>query len=87
MTRIQEECAEVFRIDPFSLAACADRVVSNLAEYGNTSAASIPLALNEAVRSGRVQPGDKVSSSPPTIQTQDVWAHVIWQQSTIILLS
>jgi 3-oxoacyl-[acyl-carrier-protein] synthase III len=34
-----------------------DKVVSNLATYGNTSAASIPLALNEAVRDGRIQPG------------------------------
>jgi 3-oxoacyl-[acyl-carrier-protein] synthase III len=32
--------------------------VSNLAEYGNTSAASIPLALDEAVRSGRIRDGD-----------------------------
>jgi len=36
----------------------ADRVVSNLAEYGNTSAASIPLALDEAVRGGRIKDGD-----------------------------
>lgn len=38
----------------------AERVVSNLHEYGNTSAASIPLALDEVVRSGKVKPGDKV---------------------------
>ncbi len=38
-----------------------DRVVSNLAEYGNTSAASIPLALDEAVRDGRVKPGEVVA--------------------------
>lgn len=36
----------------------ADRVVSNLSEYGNTSAASIPLALDEAVRGGRIRDGD-----------------------------
>ncbi len=35
-----------------------DKVVSNLATYGNTSAASIPLALNEAVRDGRIKPGE-----------------------------
>lgn len=34
-----------------------ERVISNLANYGNTSAASIPLALDEAVRSGKVKPG------------------------------
>ncbi len=37
------------------------QVVSNLAEYGNTSAASIPLALDEAVRGGKVKPGDVVA--------------------------
>lgn len=35
-----------------------DRLIVNLDKYGNTSAASIPLALNEAVLSGRVKPGD-----------------------------
>ena len=39
----------------------ADRVVSNLANYGNTSAASIPLALDEAVRRGDIKPGEVVS--------------------------
>ncbi|MGB3535127.1 MAG: beta-ketoacyl-ACP synthase III [Microcoleaceae cyanobacterium] len=41
----------------------AEKVVSNLANYGNTSAASIPLALDEAVESGRVQPGDIIATS------------------------
>jgi 3-oxoacyl-[acyl-carrier-protein] synthase-3 len=41
----------------------SERVVSNMARYGNTSAASIPLALDEAVRDGRIQPGDIVASS------------------------
>ena len=35
-----------------------ERVVVTLAQHGNTSAASIPLALDTAVRDGRVQPGD-----------------------------
>ncbi len=35
-----------------------DRVFVNLERYGNTSAASIPLALDEARRSGRIKPGD-----------------------------
>jgi len=34
-----------------------DKVYVNVDRYGNTSAASIPIALDEAVRSGRVQPG------------------------------
>ncbi|MCL4516974.1 MAG: ketoacyl-ACP synthase III [Firmicutes bacterium] len=35
-----------------------DRVFVNVQKYGNTSAASIGLALDEAVREGRVQSGD-----------------------------
>ena len=35
-----------------------DKVIVTLDQHGNTSAASIPLALDAAVRSGRVQPGD-----------------------------
>ena len=38
----------------------ADRVVVNIDRYGNTSAASVPIALDEAVRSGRAKPGDTV---------------------------
>lgn len=34
-----------------------DRFFINLERYGNTSAASIPLAIDEARRSGRIQPG------------------------------
>lgn len=37
-----------------------ERVISNVADYGNTSAASIPLALDEAVRSGRVKEGETI---------------------------
>jgi 3-oxoacyl-[acyl-carrier-protein] synthase III len=40
-----------------------EKVVSNLAEYGNTSAASIPLALDEAVQAGKVKPGDILALS------------------------
>ncbi|XP_039011842.1 3-oxoacyl-[acyl-carrier-protein] synthase 3 A, chloroplastic-like [Hibiscus syriacus] len=35
----------------------------DLANYGNTSAASIPLALDEAVRSGKVKPGHTIVAS------------------------
>ena len=37
-----------------------DKVVINIAEYGNTSAASIPMALSETVRAGRVKAGDLI---------------------------
>ena len=39
------------------------KVVNNLQLYGNTSAASIPLALDEAHRAGRIQPGDTLLMS------------------------
>jgi 3-oxoacyl-[acyl-carrier-protein] synthase III len=39
----------------------ADRVVANLSNYGNTSAASIPLALDEAVRKGDIKAGETVA--------------------------
>jgi 3-oxoacyl-[acyl-carrier-protein] synthase-3 len=37
-----------------------ERVMLNLEQYGNTSAASIPIALDEAVRAGRVRDGSLV---------------------------
>jgi 3-oxoacyl-[acyl-carrier-protein] synthase-3 len=37
-----------------------DKLVVTVDEHGNTSAASVPLALDVAVRSGRVKPGDTV---------------------------
>ncbi|CAN0141042.1 unnamed protein product [Ascophyllum nodosum] len=38
-----------------------EKVIANLEEYGNTSAGSIPLALDEAVRSGKVKSGDVIA--------------------------
>lgn len=37
-----------------------DKVVVNLDKYGNTSSASIPIALDNAVKSGRVKVGDNI---------------------------
>jgi 3-oxoacyl-[acyl-carrier-protein] synthase-3 len=37
-----------------------DQVYTNIAEYGNTSAASIPIALSEALDRGRIAPGAKI---------------------------
>ena len=34
----------------------------NIDQYGNTSAASIAIALDEAIRSGKIQRGDHVVS-------------------------
>jgi 3-oxoacyl-[acyl-carrier-protein] synthase-3 len=37
-----------------------DRVYTNIERYGNTSAASVPLALDEAVNDDRVHDGDRL---------------------------
>jgi 3-oxoacyl-[acyl-carrier-protein] synthase-3 len=42
------------------LALRDDQVFNNIQKYGNTTAASIPLALDEAVRAGRLHTGDLV---------------------------
>jgi 3-oxoacyl-[acyl-carrier-protein] synthase-3 len=51
--RIMNKVAERLKISP-------DRVYINIERYGNTSSASIPVALDEANRSGRLKPGDLV---------------------------
>jgi 3-oxoacyl-[acyl-carrier-protein] synthase-3 len=42
------------------LKVAPEKVYVNIEKYGNSSAATIPLALDQAVRSGRIQPGDNV---------------------------
>ena len=42
------------------LGAPDDRVIDNIHKYGNTTAATIPLLWDEAVRGGRIRPGDLV---------------------------
>lgn len=44
-----------------SLARSWPQVITNLDEYGNTSAGSIPLALDAAVRDGKVKEGDTLA--------------------------
>jgi len=41
----------------------SEKIITNLASYGNTSAGSIPLALSEAVRSGQVKKGDVIATA------------------------
>lgn len=38
-----------------------EKVVVNVDKYGNTSAASVPIALDEAVKSGKIQSGDIIA--------------------------
>jgi 3-oxoacyl-[acyl-carrier-protein] synthase-3 len=51
--RIIDASAQKFGIPP-------EKVVTTVQYHGNTSAASIPLALSVAVADGRIKPGDLV---------------------------
>jgi 3-oxoacyl-[acyl-carrier-protein] synthase-3 len=51
--RIMQSTAKKLRLAPDKLIATVDR-------HGNTSAASIPLALDDAVRAGTIGRGDTV---------------------------
>jgi 3-oxoacyl-[acyl-carrier-protein] synthase-3 len=51
--RIIDAAVETLGIDP-------KKVLVNLDRYGNTSAASIPISIAEAMREGRVKPGSNV---------------------------
>jgi len=51
--RIIESAAKALKL-------ASDKVFVNLQNYGNTSAASIPIALCEAVDAGKVKPGDRL---------------------------
>jgi len=42
------------------LGVCEDKMFVNIEKYGNTSAASIPIALDEALRDGHVKEGDLI---------------------------
>jgi 3-oxoacyl-[acyl-carrier-protein] synthase-3 len=37
-----------------------EKVVANVDKYGNTSAASVPIALDEAYQQGRIKSGDNI---------------------------
>jgi len=52
--RIIQAATDRLGIDP-------EKVVTNVDRYGNTSAASIPLALHEAIEAGRLARGDLVA--------------------------
>ncbi|MBV9992250.1 MAG: ketoacyl-ACP synthase III [Alphaproteobacteria bacterium] len=51
--RILDGTARKLGIDP-------KKVISTVAVHGNTSSASVPLALHQAVKDGRIKPGDLV---------------------------
>ncbi|WP_412069772.1 beta-ketoacyl-ACP synthase III [Rubrivirga sp. IMCC43871] len=52
--RIIEYAAKTLGLPP-------EKVVMNVADYGNTSAATIPIALSETLDAGRAKPGDTLA--------------------------
>jgi 3-oxoacyl-[acyl-carrier-protein] synthase III len=54
-----------------------DKVVSNIAEYGNTSAGSVPIVLCEAVESGAIKEGDILAFAG--FGAGLTWASAIWK--------
>jgi len=51
--RILEAVADVVQVP-------MEKFYCNIQKYGNTTAASIPMALHEAVREGRIREGNRV---------------------------
>lgn len=54
-----------------------DKVFVNVDRYGNMSSASIPVALDEALRDGRLEPGMKVLTS--TFGGGLTWGAMVWR--------
>ena len=54
--RIMDAVAKRLKLSP-------EKILSNICDYGNTSAASIPLALDAALREGKVKPGDTIATA------------------------
>jgi len=51
--RINEKVAEFLKIPK-------EKIHSNIQKYGNCSAASIPILLDECVKEGKIKRGDKI---------------------------
>ena len=74
-----------------------DKVFINLQKYGNTSTASIPIALCEAIRAGKIKPGDNlvfvgfgagltwaacaIKWSVPVVKPEATWWHNTQRQA------
>jgi 3-oxoacyl-[acyl-carrier-protein] synthase-3 len=58
-----------------ALGVSADRFAVNIDRYGNTSAASVPIALREAYEAGRLQKGKLVVM--PAFGAGMAWGHLL----------
>jgi 3-oxoacyl-[acyl-carrier-protein] synthase-3 len=66
--RIIEAISKSLRIPP-------EKTFNNIQKYGNTTAASLPLCMSEAVEAGRLEPGDLVC--PAAFGSGFTWASAI----------
>ena len=48
---------------PFQDTYLKEKILSNLEKYGNTSAATIPLVMDEAIRDNRIKQNDIIATS------------------------
>lgn len=71
--RIIEAAARQMRVPP-------EKFYMNLEHYGNTSAASVPLAMVEAIQEGRLKDGDKVAMC--AFGAGLTWASAVVQMGT-----
>ncbi len=60
-----------------------ERMIVTVDEHGNTSAASIPLALDVAVRDGRIQKGQRVLLEG--VGGGFTWGAVTWGAAVLAL--
>jgi 3-oxoacyl-[acyl-carrier-protein] synthase-3 len=51
--RISEAVAQRLKLPP-------EKMFNNIQRYGNTTAASIPIALDEAIEMGKIRDGDHI---------------------------
>jgi 3-oxoacyl-[acyl-carrier-protein] synthase-3 len=67
--RIIESAVEKLSLPP-------ERVYVNIDRYGNTSAASIPICLDELYRAGRIEPGKPIVLV--AFGAGVTWASCVW---------
>jgi len=66
--RINEKITEILGVDP-------SKVFNTIQKYGNTTAATVPLGLSDAVEAGKIKPGSLVASA--TFGSGFTWASAL----------
>jgi 3-oxoacyl-[acyl-carrier-protein] synthase-3 len=69
--RINSKVAEVLKIPE-------EKIFNTIQKYGNTTAATIPLGMHDAIKAGKLKPGMLVASA--AFGSGFTWASAIWRQ-------